>query len=135
NTLTNGIGVYLEDRSNNTFTMLNTNDYVFTADSNLSGVGRFYLRFDTSALGLDQNGFESLVVYATLTPKQIVINGLLSETTKATVYDVRGRQMMAMPLIENVARQVIDINNLSSGFYVLKIQGKNGVLSQKIVVK
>jgi len=115
--------------------MLNTNDYVFTADSNLSGVGRFYLRFDTSALGLDQNGFESLVVYATLTPKQIVINGLLSETTKATVYDVRGRQMMAMPLIENVARQVIDINNLSSGFYVLKIQGKNGVLSQKIVVK
>ncbi|MCK7589585.1 GEVED domain-containing protein [Subsaxibacter sp. CAU 1640] len=135
NTLPSDVDVYLEDQLTNTFTLLNTNEYSFTANNNLLGIGRFYLRFGASTLGNAENNLEELLIYATSSPKQIIIKGMLSESTKAIVYDIQGRQMLSTSLVENVMVQNIDVNSLSSGVYIVKIQGKTTNISRKIVVK
>ena len=44
--LPDDLEIYLEDSVSNTFTLLNTSNYSFTAESTLTSTGRFYLRFN-----------------------------------------------------------------------------------------
>ena len=43
--LPNTVDVYLEDNVTNTFTLLNSGDYILTPSENLNGSGRFFLNF------------------------------------------------------------------------------------------
>lgn len=134
-TLPNDVEVYLEDNLTNTFTLLNSNDYNFTTNSNLSGIGRFYLRFETTSLGIDDNDLNTLFVYASENPKEIVIKGMLLNTTSATLYDMQGRKVLSQSLDVNKNLQTIDVNELSSGMYIIYLQSKNSRISRKVIIK
>jgi hypothetical protein len=135
NTLPNDVEVYLEDILNNTFTLLNTGNYNFTADSNLSGTGRFFLRFEVTTLNTNENGFNSLLIYSTSNPKEIVINGNLLDTTKAILYDIQGREILSQSLAIDKNLQTMDVTNLSSGVYVIKLQSSSYSMSKKVIIK
>ncbi len=55
--------IYLEDAFLNTFTLLNTSDYTFTADTDLTDTGRFYLRFGQSALSVTDSDLDKIQIY------------------------------------------------------------------------
>jgi hypothetical protein len=48
--LTTNVKVYLEDNLINMFTLLNTSDYVFITDTDLTGMRRFFLSLAESTL-------------------------------------------------------------------------------------
>ena len=135
NTLSTDVEVYLEDNLTNTFTLLNSNDYSFTTGDNLSGIGRFYLRFEAEALDVIDNELSTLLVYTSDSPKQIFIEGLLENTTKAILYDVQGREVLSQLLDVNKNLQLIDVNDLSSGVYVIHLQSTTRSISRKIIIK
>ena len=115
------IDIYLEDTSNNTFTLLNTNDYIFTAESNLTGVGRFYLRFSGDALGTSESQLENLNIFADINEKTIVIAGQLQSETKVKLFDIHGR-VLSNDLDTSNTRQIIDVSYLSAGIYIIELQ-------------
>ena len=134
-TLPVSINVYLEDTETNTFTLLNAGDYVLTPTADLNGTGRFYLRFSNSALSITDSDFDGVSIYTHQSNKTVTIAGQLTEGTSANVYDIQGRVVASKALASNTTLQTIDVSNLNTGVYIVKLANGNTVKTQKIILK
>ncbi|OBX25510.1 putative secreted protein (Por secretion system target) [Gelidibacter algens] len=133
--LPEGIEVYLEDNVNNTFTLLNTSDYVFTANSKLVGTGRFFLRFTKATLSTsDPNELSGLQLYAT-DSKVLFVKGLLKENTAVSVYDIHGRLVNNVQLKANSNTNQLDLSQLNTGVYIVKLKNTIQEITQKIMLR
>lgn len=130
------INVYIEDTANNTFTLINTSDYVFTATEDISGVGRFYVRFEKNLLGTVDTHLNELNIYSDNLNKTIVVAGQLQNNAATKLYDVNGRMVMSTLLNSNMLSQVIDVSHLNTGIYIIEIDSEiNGSHTQKLIIK
>lgn len=129
------IDIYLEDTLTNTFTLLNSSDYVLTPNSDVSGTGRFYLRFSEEALSISEDNFETIQIYATNTPKTLYVKGELHSETTAEIFDIQGRIITKTQLDTTNTTNTIDISNLNSGIYVVKLSNNSQQKSQKVIIK
>ena len=134
-TLPENTNVYLEDNVANTFTLLNTDDFIFTPDTNLNDVGRFFLRFETETLSVIENELNELVIYNTISPKVLHVKGQLTDLATLYLYDIHGRTILTEKLKSNTNSQQIDISNISTGVYIAKIDSYNMSLSKKIIIQ
>ncbi|MDG5490151.1 T9SS type A sorting domain-containing protein [Psychroserpens sp. SPM9] len=130
-----GIDIYLEDTQTNTFTLLTASEYVLTPNTNLSGTGRFYLRFSGEALSTSENSFETIQIYTTKTPKTLFIKGTLSANTTAEIYDIQGRLILNSKLDTSQINNQIDLSNVTKGIYVVKLNNGIQEKSQKIIIQ
>jgi hypothetical protein len=130
-----GIEVYLEDTLTNTFTLLNTSEYVFTPSTNLTGTGRFFLRFTADALSTSENDFETIQIYTTKTPKTLFIKGALENNTTVEIYDIQGRMILNSKLDTSRNSNQIDISGFTSGIYIVKLNNGLQQKSKKVVIK
>jgi hypothetical protein len=135
NTLPASIEVYLDDTLTSTSTLLNASDYVLTPSEDLNGTGRFYLRFSNSALSITNAIFEGVSIYTHQSNKTVTIAGQLTEGTSANVYDIQGRVVASKALASNTTLQTIDVSNLNTGVYIVKLANGNTVKTQKIILK
>ncbi|WP_431110103.1 T9SS type A sorting domain-containing protein [Winogradskyella poriferorum] len=135
NTLPASIEVYLDDTLTSTSTLLNASDYVLTPSEDLNGTGRFYLRFSNSALSITNAIFEGVSIYTHQSNKTVTIAGQLTEGTSANVYDIQGRLVASKTLASNTTLQTIDVSNLNTGVYIVKLANGNTVKTQKIILK
>ena len=113
--------MYLEDTVTSTFTLLNNNTYQVTPEIALNGTGRFFLRFTSGTLGIDQETINSLNIYHDAAAKNIVIGGQLNENTAAYVYDLQGRLVQSHVLQAALVQQHMDVSSLHTGIYIVKI--------------
>jgi len=129
------INIYLEDTADNSFTLLNTNDYIFTADDNLNGTGRFYLRFSVDVLSIFESNLDTITIYAASKTKTIHVNGELQSKTKAKLYDVNGRLIFTNELKSNSSRQIIDVSHLTAGIYIIELDSQtNARRIEKLII-
>lgn len=134
-TLPASIEVYLDDTLTSTSTLLNASDYVLTPSEDLNGAGRFYLRFSNSALSITDSDFDGVSIYTHQSNKTLTIAGQLTEGTSANVYDIQGRVVASKALASNTTLQTIDVSNLNTGVYIVKLANGNTVKTQKIILK
>ncbi|SDI03289.1 PQQ-dependent sugar dehydrogenase [Winogradskyella thalassocola] len=134
-TLPNTVEVYLEDRVANTTTLLNSGDYTFTPNVDLSGTGRFYLRFASTVLSVDDNDFDNLQIYTTTNPKTIVIKGSLNAATKVNLYDIHGRLVLNQSIIHFDLINTVDVSRVGSGVYFVKVFNDSQIQTQKLIIK
>ncbi|PWK18001.1 T9SS type A sorting domain-containing protein [Xanthomarina spongicola] len=127
--------VYLEDSVANTVTLLNESEYTFTTSTNLNGIGRFFLRFSESSLSTEELAFNSLHVFATVTPKAIFIKGNLTDTTLVKVFDMQGRLVLTSTLESGSTRNQIDVSTLATGIYAVSVSNKSLTKTQKVIIK
>ena len=128
--------MYLEDAVNNTVTLLNTSDYIFTPATDLSGTGRFFLRFETSTLSTVDVDVESVKIYANNAAKTITINGQLQNNTVAKLFDTNGRLVLTNVLNTNNTTQSIDVSQISSGVYILELDNTtNERRTEKLIIR
>ena len=132
--LPNNITVYLEDSYENTVTFLNSDDYVFTPDTDLLGTGRFFLSFTENSLSIEENTLSTINIFSESITKRIVINGILDKPTNAKIYDMQGRMVNSQDLNSNSTSQYMDVNYLSSGVYVVRLTNTIQALSKKIII-
>ncbi len=132
-TLSEETEVYLEDKLSNTFTLLSENDYSFTAENNISGMGRFYIRMENKALSNVDKDISSLKIFAS--EQTLFINGQLLADTKVSVYDIQGRLVLSSVLKATSEKNTVDARSISSGIYVVKLNNGLQNLTKKVVIK
>ncbi|EPR70249.1 Cell wall protein Awa1p [Winogradskyella psychrotolerans RS-3] len=134
--MSDSTNMYLEDNVNNTVTLLNTSDYIFTPATDLSGTGRFYLRFETSTLSTIDVDVELVKIYANNAAKTININGQLQNNTVAKLFDTNGRLVLSNVLNTNNTSQSIDVSQLSSGVYIVELDNNtNERRIEKLIIR
>ncbi|NRD23250.1 T9SS type A sorting domain-containing protein [Winogradskyella litoriviva] len=134
-TLPNIVEVYLEDNVENTFTLLTAGDYTVTPNTNLTGTGRFYLRYTTTALSTSETSLDNLSIFNNTSEKTIVVSGQLLEDTKANLYDIQGRLVTKSLLNSSNRLQNIDVSNLSTGVYVIELINETQTKTQKVIIR
>ncbi len=135
NTLPANIDVYLDDNETNTSTLLNASDYVITPSIALDGTGRFFLRLTSNTLSNTSTDFQALDILTSTSTKEIIINGYVSKNSISQIFDLQGRLVETFTLDENITQQRLDVSNLSSGVYVLKMVYGTATLSKKLILK
>ncbi len=133
--LPNAIDVYLEDTEANTITLLNSNDYITTPITDLSGTGRFFIRFSNTTLSRPENLLNNLNIFTDTTNKTIIISGELYNDTDLNLYDIQGRLIKTNVLNQSKRKHIIDVSNLTQGIYVIELKNINFKIAQKIILK
>jgi hypothetical protein len=127
--------VYFEDTLTNTITLLNSSDYNLTAESNLFGTGRFYLRFEAETLSVIDSELDDVQIYNNPVSKEIVVKGQLTEDTSFVLYDVQGREIIRTDLDTNNIMNTIDASNYSKGVYLVQLVNTTKTISKKLIIR
>ncbi|WP_178985284.1 T9SS type A sorting domain-containing protein [Winogradskyella helgolandensis] len=134
--MSDSTNMYLEDTVNETVTLLNTTDYIFTPVNDLSGTGRFYLRFETTTLSNIDVDVELVKIYTNNATRTINIEGQLHNKTVAKLFDTNGRLVLTNVLNTNNATQSIDVSQLSSGVYIVELDNNtNERRIEKLIIR
>jgi hypothetical protein len=117
--------VYLEDNTDNSFTLLTTAAYNFVPNTNLNGTGRFFLHFSANVLATEAANFKGINIYTDQTERTIIIEGTFVNKTEAFIYDMLGRKVKQYALDTLVHTNIFNVNALSLGIYFIKLQEGN----------
>ncbi len=127
--------VYLEDTQENTSTLLNTSAYTITANSDMVGTGRFYLRFESETLSTTTSILDEVKVFSDSNVKQIVVSGLLKKDTTLSLYDIQGRLMVQTEFDANSSKNTISTSNFANGVYLVQLSDNTNTISKKLIVR
>ncbi len=122
--------VYLKDNLLNTRTNLSETDYSFTSNEGHQ-IDRFELVFTEVVLGTSDT-LQYIYIYPN--PIQNILNIISpqEDIINIEVYDVRGRKVNNIDFNTNNNYQV-DLTNLNSALYFVKIYTESGSITKKIV--
>ena len=133
------IYVYLEDTVNGTLTSLKDADFELTAQSDLSGVDRFFIVFKSNSVlsSGDTLGIDALNVYKANTDSFVTIAGITPDLQQLEVrlFSMLGVAVKQAQLNTTTATQTISTDGLASGLYMVQIKSGNQTIVKKIIVK
>jgi hypothetical protein len=133
NNLPTGIITYLEDRENNTFTNLSEKDFSITLETNLDGIGRFYLHTKSSVLNTNDNEINTNYVNVyTNSENKLIIAGL-NTNAKVRVFSIEGKEVLNTS-INSTGLSSIDLPKLSKGIYIVSLDSKKIQVSKKVII-
>ena len=134
-TIPQGVEVYLEDTQESTFTDLRAGDFTLNPQSELSGMGRFFLRLGSIALSVDKLEDFNISIYKQKAEKHITIEGL-SNVKKASVkvYNLLGQELLSQDLEANVSTQKISTDGITTGVYVIDLSVNGNTITKKIII-
>ncbi|MGJ8745511.1 T9SS type A sorting domain-containing protein [Polaribacter sp.] len=128
------VKVYLEDRKENVFTLLDSENksYQVTMSEDVNGTGRFYVH--TSSTALDLEGLTSSKIKMYASNNKLYIKNIDSENTHIQLFDVLGKKVFEEnTFITNDKK--INLSHLSAGVYVVNLSTNKEKISKKIVLK
>jgi len=137
-TIPEDINVYLEDTVENTFTLLTNEGFVLTAQTTLSGMGRFFIHYTTSTLSTDTESSTSLLTaYKGKGNTYISVEGLqqFSEPANLILYNVLGMKVLSRKIQSSSQKETLSTLGLKTGVYILKVQAENIVFTKKLVIE
>jgi len=133
------IYVYLEDALNGTLTSLKDQDFELVAQSNLSGVDRFFIVFKSNSVlsNGDAFGIDALNVYKVNTDSFVTITGISPELGQLNVslYNILGQTVREKSLNPATATQRVSTQGLASGLYIVHIKSGNQTTVKKVIVQ
>jgi hypothetical protein len=134
-TIPQGTEVYLEDTQESTFTDLRAGDFTLTPQSDLSGMGRFYLRLGNTNLGGDEVEESYISIYKSKSENYITIEGLVN-VSKASVklYNLLGQELLSQTLETNISTQKIPTDGITTGVYVVSLSLNGNTITKKIII-
>ena len=128
-----GIKIYLEDKDNNTFTLLNdSSNFRTTLASDLNGIGRFYIRTSSGALSNDNFDLNQVGVYPV--DNQLRIVGVQSGIASVRMYNILGKEVLNTSFQGNGFNEIV-LPNLQTGVYIVQLQSENGKLNKKVIIE
>ncbi len=134
NNIPGTVDIFLDDMVSGNSTLLNAGHYVFTPSSNLSGTGRFYLRFVNTTLSSTEDKLDELQILSNQHTKTIDIIGNLQQESNVTLFDIQGRIVLSTVLNSRALKQSIAVDTLNPGVYVVQLNHSNQNKTQKVII-
>ena len=130
-----GINIYLEDKQDNSFTLLEADaNFSFIPENNLSGIGRFYLHTTSSVLSADDFGINNNVSIYTSSNENLRIVGVQNGTANLQMFNILGKTVLKTSFEGNGVND-IKVNDIPIGIYIVKLTTENGTLNRKIIIQ
>ena len=134
-TIPEGVGIYLEDTLLETLTDLRAEDFTLTPESDLSDMGRFYLRIGNTNLGGNDLEESYISVYKAVSDDFVTIEGLSNiEKANVQLFNILGQEVLNTTLQSNQSTQRVSTGGLTTGIYVIRLQADSSVISKKIII-
>ena len=131
--LPEGVNIYLEDKSNDSFTLLDsTTVFTTTPEEDLNGIGRFYIHTTATALSDNQVSLTNVSMY--LVDRNLTITGVHSGDTNVRVYDLLGKEVHNTSF-QGTGFNKITLPSLTTGVYVVQLETQMEAISKKIIIK
>tara|TARA_Y200000002_G_scaffold354796_1_gene335304 strand:- start:58 stop:1338 length:1281 start_codon:yes stop_codon:yes gene_type:complete len=129
--------VYLEDTELNTLTNLVEENYVVIPQTNIEGVGRYFIHMSAETMSSEQVSTSLLNVYKEVNNNYIAIEGLSSQSSNTTVnlYNILGGKVLEIVLDNSNNTYRIPINSLSKGIYIIELQSAVDRLTKKLLIQ
>ncbi len=129
------INVYIEDKQDNSFTLLDADtNFSFTPENNLDGIGRFYIHTNTNSLSADDFGFNNTLSIYTSSRKNLRIVGVQNGTANIQLYNILGKEVLKGSFEGNGVNNIA-LAKLNSGVYIVKIATETGITNKKIIIQ
>ncbi|MDB2625382.1 T9SS type A sorting domain-containing protein [Flavobacteriaceae bacterium] len=135
NNFPSGINIYLEDKQDNSFTLLEAgSNFSLTPENSLSGIGRFYLHTTSGVLSADDFDTNNNISIYTSSNDNLRIVGVQNGTSTVRLYNILGKEMLKISFEGNGVND-INLNTIPMGIYIVKLTTENGVLNRKIIIQ
>ena len=134
-TIPEDINVYLEDTVENTFTLLTNEGFELTAQTTLSGMGRFFIHYTTSTLSTDTVSSTSLLTaYKGKGNTYISVEGLqqFSEPANLILYNVLGMKVLSRKIQNPSQKETLSTARFEDWSLHLKSTGRKHCFHKKI---
>jgi endonuclease I len=129
------VNVVIEDRALNVFKELNeSSTYLATINTDMSGVGRFYIHAKQATLNIAQDKVLNGVNIYLKENTSLIISGLKGGLTKVKMYSLLGKQVFKRAFLGSGVKDVY-LPVLVKGVYFLRLQTKEGNLIKKIILE
>lgn len=129
-----GIDIYLEDKVDNTFTVLDSSsDFTTTLSSDLNGIGRFFLHTSSQVLSTDDVNLDNISIY-TSSENNLRIVGIQDGTTQLKIYNILGRQVLSTSF-QGSGLNDIPLPNVRTGVYIVQLETQTGKLNKKVIIE
>lgn len=122
--------VYLVDNKTGTVTNMLTDDYTFVATAN-DTPDRFIIRL-SEGFSLSEH-YYSCERFAYVDNGKLMLDDI-SDNAVLEVYDVMGRKVDCNIIKGNNGPCYVEIGNIQTGLYIIKVSDKKGIRIQKIVL-
>ena len=127
-----GINIYLEDKVNNSFTLLDANSNFMTSlDSDLNGIGRFYLHTTSEVLSSDDFLNNNISIYIS-TKENLRIVGIHNGTAEVQLYNILGKEVFSAAF-EGTGMNDIQLPNIKEGIYIINLTTDKGTINKKVI--
>ena len=130
-----GISVYLEDKEDSSFTLLdNSATYTTTLSEDINRIGRLYLHTTSSVLSTDKVTLNNHLSIYTSSKENIRISGVYSGVAKLRMYNILGKQVLNTSFEGNGLNDIALPNNISSGVYIVHLATESKIVTKKILI-
>ena len=129
-----GMNVYLEDKENDSFTLLDGDaNFTTTLASDLNGIGRFFLHTTTSSLSADDLLMTNNISIYNSSKENLRIVGVQNGTAKVQLYNILGKEVFNAAF-EGTGVNDIQLPSLAEGLYIVNLSTVNGKTKKKIII-
>ena len=129
--------VFLEDVQLGTFTNLYEDDVIIFSDSDLAGVGRFYIHMSSETMSIEVESRNLLKAYKKINDSYITIEGLSSQNgeVKVSMYNILGSKILSTSFDNSLNQRIISTQGISQGIYVVELESLGSRVTKKILIK
>ena len=135
NNFPTAINIYLEDKQDNSFTLLEADsNFSFTPENNLDGIGRFYLHTTSGVLSANDFATNNNISIYTSSKDNLRIAGVQKGTATVRLYNILGKEVLNTSFVGSGVND-IKVNDIPIGIYIVKLTTENGTLNRKIIIQ
>ena len=135
NNFPTAINIYLEDKQDNSFTLLEADsNFSFTPENNLDGIGRFYLHTTSGVLSANDFATNNNISIYTSSNDNLRIAGVQKGTATVRLYNILGKEVLNTSFVGSGVND-IKVNDIPIGIYIVKLTTENGTLNRKIIIQ
>ena len=135
NNFPEAINIYLEDKLDNSFTLLDADaNFSTVLENNLSGIGRFYLHTTSGVLSANDFATNTNISIYTSSKDNLRIAGVQNGTATVRLYNILGKEVLNTSFVGSGVND-INLNAFPVGIYIVKLTTENGTLNRKIIIQ
>jgi hypothetical protein len=135
NNFPEGMNIYLEDKQDNSFTLLEADaNFNTTLENDLSGIGRFFIHTTSSTLSANDLAISNNLSIYSSNRETLRVVGVQNGTANLQIFNLLGKEVLRSSF-EGSGVNDIALPKLTRGVYIAKITTEHRTTNRKIILE